>query len=352
MTVSAAVSARIDAWLCSPAKPCYPCGVMGSVMIETAAADGATQPAGAVMSPSGIAARDLDPVTVNDTIFDDPGYTPFDLYGMTGPTDAAPALPVVASCPHAGRSYPASMLAASREPVGALRGLEDFGVDCLLPGLAQAGIPVLVNRLARAYIDVNRDPAAVDASMFNGSVRARAPCHHVRAGYGLIPRLTAARKTIYKDRLAATELEKRLRHVHAPYHAALTSILDSAEAQFGRVLLIDMHSMPAFDRLNNRLADIICGDGLGTTLDRDTAAAITGFFKDHGLTVGWNHPYAGGFITREYGKADSPRRAVQIEINRDLYMDGTARLDQDKVKTLQAVISDFGRFLAAYHHTG
>ena len=320
-------------------------------MIETAAADGATQPAGAVTSPSGLAARDLDPVTVNDTIFDDPDYTPLDLYGIAGSSDTAPALPVVASCPHAGRSYPASMLAASREPVGALRGLEDFGVDCLLPGLADAGIPTLINRLSRAYIDVNRDPSAVDTSMFNSVVSTRPPCHHVRAGYGLIPRLTAARKPIYTDKLAATELEKRLRHVHTPYHAALTSILDSVMAQFGRALLIDMHSMPAFDRLNNRLADIICGDGLGTTLDRGTAAVITGFFEDRGLTVTWNHPYAGGFITREYGKADSPRQAVQIEINRGLYMDGTARLDQDKVTTLQAVISDFGQFLAAYHHT-
>ena len=153
-------------------------------MIETAAADGATQPAGAVTSPSGLAARDLDPVTVNDTIFDDPDYTPLDLYGIAGTADTAPALPVVASCPHAGRSYPASMLAASREPVGALRGLEDFGVDCLLPGLADAGIPTVINRLSRAYIDVNRDPSAVDASMFNSVVSTRPPCHHVRAGYG------------------------------------------------------------------------------------------------------------------------------------------------------------------------
>lgn len=317
-------------------------------MSETATADGANEPAGAVSTSSDLAARDLDPVTVSDTMFDDPGYTPLDLYNGDISDAGAPSAPVVASCPHAGRSYPASMLAASQEPVAALRGLEDFGVDCLLPGLADAGVTTVINRFSRAYIDVNRDPAAIDATMYGGPVRTRPPCHHVRAGYGLIPRLTAARKPIYADKLDPAEIERRLRNVHTPYHAALTSIMDKAISRHGRVLLIDMHSMPAFDRLNNRLADIICGDGYGTTLDRDTAEAITGFFRDRGLGIEWNHPYAGGFITRDYGKAGSQRQAVQIEINRGLYMEGTTRLDQARVAELRDTIGAFGRFLTAY----
>lgn len=320
---------------------------MGSTFLESAVADNAAPSADTAMRPSGSVARDLDPVTVTDRMFDDPGYTPLNLYGGSGAAKAEPASSVVASCPHAGRSYPANMLAAAQAPVSALRGLEDFGVDCLLPGLAEAGITTLINRLSRAYIDVNRDPAAIDASMFTGAVSTRPACHHVRAGYGLIPRLTAARKPIYADKLPAAEVDLRLRNVHTPYHAALTSLLDSATARFGRVLLVDMHSMPAFDRLNNRLADIICGDGFGTTLDRDTASAITGFFKDRGLSIAWNHPYAGGYITRKYGDANSQRQAVQIEINRGLYMDGPARLDQALVAELRDTISAFGQFLAS-----
>jgi len=320
--------------------------MMGSALSETAAADGAAEPADVVTSPSGFAERDLDPVTVSDTLFDDPDYTPLDLYVGGGRTAAAP---VVASCPHAGRSYPVSMLAATQGAVSALRGLEDFGVDCLLPGLADAGISTLINRVSRAYIDVNRDPAAIDASMFSGAVSARPACHHVRAGYGLIPRLTAARKPIYAGKLPATEIDRRIQRVHRPYHAALTSMMDKAEDQFGKVLLLDMHSMPAFDRLNNRLADIICGDGFATTLDRDTADAITGFFQERGFSVSWNHPYAGGFITRAYGTADSPRQSVQIEINRGLYMDGQTRLDQQRVDSLRATIGAFGQFIGAWY---
>jgi len=333
-------------------------------MRGSAAADSAAPSADTADNPSRYVARDLDPVIVSDAIFDDPGYSPLDLYTnshaphassditfetASGTTpEGTPAVPVVASCPHAGRSYPASMLAAAQEPASALRGLEDFGVDCLLPGLAQAGITTLINRLARAYIDVNRDTDAVDASMFTGDVSTRPANHLVRAGYGLIPRLTATRKPIYAEKLPAAELQKRLRNVHTPYHTALTSLLDSTQTYFGEVLLVDMHSMPAFDRLNNRLADIICGDGFGMTLDRDTASAITGFFKERGLSITWNHPYAGGYITRAYGKAGSPRQSVQIEINRGLYMDGPARLDQARVAEVRDLFGAFGRFLAHY----
>ena len=147
-------------------------------MSETATADGANEPAGAVSTSSDLAARDLDPVTVSDTMFDDPGYTPLDLYNGDISDAGAPSAPVVASCPHAGRSYPASMLAASQEPVAALRGLEDFGVDCLLPGLADAGVTTVINRFSRAYIDVNRDPAAIDATMWRAGAHPAAlpPC--------------------------------------------------------------------------------------------------------------------------------------------------------------------------------
>ena len=103
--------------------------------------------------------------------------------------------------------------------------------------------------------------------------------------------------------------------------------------------------MPGQDRMNNALPDIIFGDGHGTTLDRTTADAVSCFFKDAGLSVGWNHPYAGGHITRSNGDARSARKALQIEINRNLYMDGPARLDSQRTLGLRETISAFGAFL-------
>ncbi len=282
----------------------------------------------------------LPPVIISEAMIADPDYTPLDIHA------AGAASPVIVSCPHAGRTYPASMIDTAAQPVEALRGLEDFGVDCLLPDLISAGIPTVINRVARAYLDVNRAETALDRTMFSGDVDAPPPCHHVRAGYGLIPRLTAARKPIYDERLPATEVSARIEFVHRPYHDTLARLLDAAIARRGAALLVDMHSMPAFDRLNNRLPDIICGDGHGGTLDRDTANAITGFLQDCGMSVSWNHPYAGGFITRGYGDARTARQAVQIELNRALYMDGQTRLDPARAATLRGQIGRLGRFLA------
>ena len=282
----------------------------------------------------------LPPVIISEAMIADPDYSPLDIYA------ASTASPVVVSCPHAGRTYPASMLNSASQPVEALRGLEDFGVDCLLSSLIAVGIPTLINRVARAYLDVNRAETALDRTMFKGEIETPPPCHHVRAGYGLIPKMTAARKPIYAQRLASTEVSARVEFVHRPYHETLNHLLDSAEAWHGAALLVDMHSMPAFDRLNNRLPDIICGDGHGATLDRGTADAITGFLQDCGFSVSWNQPYAGGFITRSYGDSRGRRQAVQIELNRALYMDGTTRIDPARSAGLRDRIGALGRFLA------
>jgi len=342
-------------------KQCYPAVMTGSTMTDTAATAGSARPADAATEPFSAgpfpdAERDLAPVIIHDSIFDNPDYSPLDVYGgaedggaRTSPDSSPkpyPALPVVISCPHAGRGYPAGMLAAAAVPVTALRGLEDFGVDCLLPDLVAAGLTMVINRVARAYIDVNRDAAAIDPLMFSHRVKARPPCHHVRAGYGLLPKLTANRKPIYRDKLDIGEIDLRVARIHTPYHSTIASLCDAALARHGRSLLIDMHSMPAYDRLNNRLPDIICGDGHGTTIDRDMAGAISGFFQDQGLSVAWNHPYAGGYITRSNGAAGTPRQALQIEINRGVYMDGPSRLDAGRVAATRAGMGAFGRFLA------
>ena len=289
----------------------------------------------------------LPHVIVSDQVFADPAYQPVEFYGEQGRS------PVIASCPHAGRNYPAALMRQTTQPLQALRGLEDFGVDCLLASLPDTGISLLVNRVARGYLDVNRDSTALDDSMFedgepandNRASLAARQTTHVRAGYGLLPRLTANRRPIYQSRLPATEAHTRIAAVHTPYHAALETLVEAAHARHGSALLVDFHSMPAHDRQNNRLPDIILGDGHGVTLNSDLGKAIATHLGAAGLTVGWNHPYAGGHITRRYGDARSTRQSLQIEINRALYMDGKDRLNLEKSKELASLITDFGSFL-------
>lgn len=259
--------------------------------------------------------------------------------------------PVVASCPHAGRDYPASLTEAATLPVAQMRGLEDFGVDHLLTGLAVHGITTVINKIARAYIDVNRPVNALDATMFDAAVKADKPSRHVSAGYGLIPRLSAMRKPLYTCPLPAIEIEHRLGLAHLPYHSMLTAQIAAASAEHGHCLLVDFHSMPPSDRTNRQLADIILGDCLGRTLDPALGEEITSFFSNEGLSVDWNEPYAGGFITRQHGRAGTSNQSIQIEINRSLYM-RDARLSArephavpEQIKHISAMINRFGAFL-------
>ncbi len=259
--------------------------------------------------------------------------------------------PVVASCPHAGRDYPATLTEAATLPVGQMRGLEDFGVDHLITSLAAHGITTVINKIARAYIDVNRPIGDVDTTMFDTPVEADKPSRHVSAGYGLIPRLSAMRQPLYACPLPAGEVKHRLGFAHLPYHSMLSAQIAAAMTEHGHCLLVDFHSMPPIDRSNRQLADIILGDCRGRTLDPELGNAIASFFIDEGLSVAWNEPYSGGFITREHGLIGTPNQSIQIEINRALYM-RDSRLSArephavpERIKHIAAVINRFGAFL-------
>ena len=257
------------------------------------------------------------------------------------PPDHAGASSVVLSCPHAGRVYPAEFIAASIADITDLRGLEDFGVDQLIGGALNHGIPCVTNKVTRAYIDVNRPVDALDHLMLCSPPASNhvKPSRHVRAGYGLLPRLTAAREVIHRQLLPHDEVESRIALVHQPYHSAVQAALSDAYSKFGRAILIDCHSMPSHDQQNRPLADIILGDLHHTTFDRKIGKMLTSLIEDSGFSVAWNSPYAGGYITKNYGRANSNQQSIQIEINRRLYMSRKYELNDEGVKLVSSLIA-------------
>ena len=257
------------------------------------------------------------------------------------PPDHAGPSSVVLSCPHAGRIYPAEFIAASIADITDLRGLEDFGVDQLISGALNHGIPCVTNKVTRAYIDVNRPVDALDHLMLSSPPASNhvKPSRHVRAGYGLLPRLTAAREVIHRQLLPHDEVESRIALVHQPYHSAVQAALSDACSKFGRAILIDCHSMPSHDQQNRPLADIILGDLHHTTFDQKTGKMLTSLIEDSGFSVAWNSPYAGGYITKNYGRANSNQQSIQIEINRRLYMSRKYELNDGGVKRVSSLIA-------------
>jgi len=236
--------------------------------------------------------------------------------------------PVVVASPHSGATYPADFLAQAALPVAALRRAEDAFVDELFRSAPALGMPLLAARFPRSYVDANREPYELDPGMFEGPLPR--PLNHrttrVAAGLGMIPRVAASGEAIYRGRVPSDEIEYRLETCWRPYHTALSMAVERTYSVFGGALLVDAHSMPSSAsgiglRDREQRIDIVLGDNHGEACAPHVVDHVDRFLSANGLRVLRNQPYAGGFTTQRYGRPALGRHALQIEINRALYMD-------------------------------
>jgi N-formylglutamate amidohydrolase len=233
-------------------------------------------------------------------------------------------LPLVLASPHSGTEYPANFLAVSRLDPVSLRRSEDSFVDELFGAGPRLGAPLLSARFPRAYVDVNREAYELDPDMFVDAlpkfVNAGSP--RVRMGLGTIARIVASGEEIYAKKLCFAEAQRRIEQLYRPYHRALRALVEETAALFGGYLLIDCHSMPSGgDSARERSgADIVLGDCHGVSCGPQFVDAARRFLVERGFAVAINAPYAGGFTTGHYGRPGVQRHALQIEVNRALYM--------------------------------
>ena len=239
-------------------------------------------------------------------------------------TPAAPGRFVFAS-PHSGDLYPADMAAAPGLAPTSLRSAEDALVDQLIaPGL-ERGAALLLGRVGRAYVDLNRDPDDLDPVLIEG-LDGRTASPRTAAGYGVIPRLTGDGRALYDRRLDAAEAKARIGRAHAPYHAALDGLMRAAHARHGEAVLVDWHSMPARATQGPRGArgpDVVLGDRHGSSCAAALTRRLRRAFEALGWRVALNQPYSGGWTTQAWGRPADGFHAVQIELNRALYLDET-----------------------------
>ncbi|WP_148205775.1 N-formylglutamate amidohydrolase [Hyphomonas neptunium] len=236
------------------------------------------------------------------------------------------AAPIVFASPHSGNHYPEEMVSALCVPLMDVRRTEDAFVDELFSNAPHHGGTLLAARFGRSVVDLNRDPHELDPAMFHdGPPRACAlPTPRVEAGLGCLPRVGARGEAIYSRLLYKAEGERRLSGIHDVYHGQLSGLLDAQRTRHGRALLVDCHSMPSVQPGRRNLTDIVLGDRFGSSSDARLVNRLERVFRNHGLTVARNAPYAGGYTTRRYGRPKRGIHAIQIEINRGLYMDEQA----------------------------
>ena len=238
-------------------------------------------------------------------------------FDVAGSLDA-PASPVVLSVPHAGRDYPLALRAALRVPLEALTVLEDRHVDALAHA-ARSGETMLVQRPARAWIDLNRAESERDPRIDDGVSPTAQPIESakLRSGLGLVPRRAGRAGDLLQRRLSNEEVIARIRADHRPYHAALTRTLDAARARFGVAVLVDLHSMPP----PPSRAEIVFGDRFGRSAANRFVHRLEAVAEAAGLSHALNSPYSGGHILDRHANPARGVHAVQIEWSRALYLD-------------------------------
>ena len=258
------------------------------------------------------------------TGFDGDSSPPFDIV-----EPAQLRAPLIFNSPHSGSVYPDDFLQASRIDLPTLRRSEDSFMDELIADLGDRGFPVVRVHFPRSYVDVNREPYELDPRMFAGRLPSFANTRSMRVagGLGTIPRVVGDGQEIYRERLAVEDALGRIEQLYKPYHRALRRLINRVHQQFGASVVVDCHSMPSVgvSREEPRRPDMVIGDRYGTSCAAILADIVEETMTALGYSVGRNKPYAGGFITEHYGNPASGLHAIQLELNRAIYMDERRR---------------------------
>jgi N-formylglutamate amidohydrolase len=243
--------------------------------------------------------------------------------------------------PHAGRHYPAHLLAQARVPKSVLERLEDRHVDVLMHGLGDAGYSSVVAQYARALIDLNRSEQEWDSAMIADRMPDADPGRHTRGGLGLVPWRLHGEGVLWRDRLSYAALEQRITTVHRPYHAAIRELIAQAKRQWGGAVLIDVHSMPTQPAGPGGAGpQIVIGDRHGQTASSELVEQLIGIAEGAGLRASRNAPYAGAATIARHASPARGIDAVQIEFDRALYLDAAGACDAAGCRAMRTVLRD------------
>jgi N-formylglutamate amidohydrolase len=274
-----------------------------------------------------------------------PGHTVFEPSVQT--------TPFVFCSPHSGRTYPSVLLEQTRLDAHSLRKSEDCYVDELYAGVAALGAPLIAAHFPRAYLDANREPFELDPELFGKNLPsfANGQSMRVAGGLGTIARIVADGEEIYRDPPTIEDALHRIERLYRPFHAAIDDLLQRTYLKFGVAVLIDCHSMPSAamnqpnQPANHSRPDFVVGDRFSTSCE----PWLTRLVRDHltrgGYQVLLNRPYAGGFITEHYGRPAHGIHALQIEINRALYLNERTLIPTLGFKKLQTDLMGMCRVL-------
>ena len=238
----------------------------------------------------------------------------------------ATALPLLFDSPHSGTDYPDDFHHVA--PRAQLRISEDSFVDELYASAPDYGAVLIGALFPRIYVDPNRSALDIDPALLDEAWPGDSdPGPKCDLGVGLIWRLCPPGDPIYDRKLTVAEVRRRIEGYHRPYHEEISGVLDRLHREFGTVWHINCHSMPSMSTImaaegpGVRRPDMTLGDIDGTTCSGEFTALVRESLVGFGYNVMINDPYKGAELVRAWADPATGRHSLQIEINRELYMD-------------------------------
>ncbi|MGE3800464.1 MAG: N-formylglutamate amidohydrolase [Candidatus Kapaibacterium sp.] len=244
----------------------------------------------------------------------------------------APVVPFILSVPHCGTEFPEEIREDYVESMAAQPDDTDWFVHDLYNFASDLGITVIHARYSRWVIDLNRDPES--RPLYNDG----------RIITGLTPSTDFLGQEIYvsDDRVPdEEEVARRLDRYYWPYHNRIATLLQERVEQFGKVILWDAHSIRHFVPTirEEQFPDMILGDNDGVTAAPSLIEIALENLRSGSFGVNHNSPFKGGSITRSFGKPEENIHALQLEMNKILYMDDTELLfDEERANVIRPIL--------------
>ena len=247
--------------------------------------------------------------------------------------------PVLVEVPHSGLQVPSEIESEIKAAPSAVLRDSDMYVDRLYARAPQNGATLLVSRVSRYVVDLNRGPDEVDLAAVPRHPKAR----HIPAR-GVVWRAGSDGTPLLRAPLTVEQFSRRLELFYEPYHQKLKEVASQIHRRHGQVMILAAHSMPSSGRRRLggrqiRRADIVPGTRGRSTADERIIDLIEAHFREAGLSVKHDEPYRGGWTTSCYGAPRRGQHAVQIELNRALYVDEqTSEIKKGDFAQLQMVL--------------
>tara|TARA_B100001996_G_scaffold370862_1_gene345607 strand:- start:2244 stop:3128 length:885 start_codon:yes stop_codon:yes gene_type:complete len=230
--------------------------------------------------------------------------------------------PIILTSAHSGTKYTQNLINKVRNNPKNYHSMEDMYINDIISGFINSGFSIIMSTISRVVIDLNRSVKEIDSTFItNGPENIEfKTTDKVRSGIGLIPLKNSSGKEIYSKKLDWAEVEQRIEDYYLPWHSALNKEIIRLLNNFGRVFIIDIHSMPSASYQKYEVADFVIGNDFDNSSTNSSKIVLSEIISSFGYNFSFNDPYSGGHITKHYASLDKNIQCIQLEIKKNLYM--------------------------------